>query len=416
MQGKLRFGVRQGVIGIGLATLLAACGSSSASSGSSTTAGSTASTAAGPILIGLATPLTGGAPSEGRSEEQVANDFVSKINSSGGIDGRQVKLIIRDTQMTPTGAVSSYESLVSAGVQAVVGEFTSTAFQAACAVAQQEKVVLIGHASATQGLTDGKTYCFRDEYQINQASGAMFGVAKANHWNPIAIATDTSSFGAGENQSWSALAGQYGIKIATNVTWGSPAATLTAQVLNIAHSGAKAVFVGSPSGADVTLLASTMVQLGVKIPIFGPGGVNGPGIVKTAGPSYSQLPGVYNITSYDSAVPKEAAFMANLATETGLPQGGGNMTRLQDAFGVIATALQKTHGQGGLNLVNALQTLGKYPTLSGGPGTYIQYSPTVHSGLFGPNLLTVYKWSPASNSFLVDQSLSSLANSAPGVN
>ncbi len=108
--------------------------------------------------------------------------------------------------------------------------------------------------------------------------------------------------------------------------------------------------------------------------------------------------------------------MANLATETGLPQGGGNMTRLQDAFGVIAAALQKTHGQGGLNLVNALQTLGKYPTLSGGPGTYIQYSPTVHSGLFGPNLLTVYKWSPASNSFLVDQSLSSLANSAPGVN
>jgi len=396
----------------GLTLIAAACGNSTPAATSSAGAGSGSGS---PVLLGLASPLTGGNPSEGASEKAIAEDAIAYINAHGGIGGHSAKLVVRDTGgVSPTGAVTAFEGLISAGAKVVIGEWTSTNFEAACTVAMEEHQVLIGHASATDGLTAGKTYCFRDEYQVAQSTGAMFGVAKSEGWNPIAVAADTTSFGAAENDSWQASAKTYGVKIATDVTWSSPASTLTAQVLRIAHSGAKAVFVGSGSGPDVTLLAKTMVQLGVRLPIFGPGGINAPGVAAAAGSSYDALPSVLNITSYDSAKPSAAAFMARISRQTGITQGGGNPTRLWDAFMIASAGLKASGDEGGHALVMALQGLGKFPTLAGGPGSYVHYTSTQHSGLFGPEMLSVYKWQ--SGGFQYDASLSKLADSSPGVN
>jgi branched-chain amino acid transport system substrate-binding protein len=403
--------IRQAAILTVAIAALAACSSSGGSGGSSGSSGK------GPILIGLATPLTGSNPSEGLSEKTIANDAVAAINAKGGIDGRKVELVIRDTGgVSPTGAVSAFESLVSDGVSIVLGEYTSTNFEAGCTIAEAEHVVLIGHASATTGLTDGKTYCFRDAYQVSQSAGAMFETAKSEGWNPIAIAADTTSFGVSESTEFEAEASTYGINIAANVSWTSPASSLAAQVEKLAHSGAKAIFIGSASGPDVTLLAKTMVQLGVKIPIFGPGGVNASGVATAAGSAYSALPGVYDITSYDSNVAAAQSFMSRIAQQTGQPQGGENPTQMWDAFQIAAAALAKTDGKGGIALVDALQGLGKFATLSGGPGSYVDYTPTQHSGLFGPHLMTIYQWDAATKSFASDSALSAIADSSPGVN
>lgn len=407
-------------VAIGLAALagLAACSSSSSSPSTSANGAAASSPAGGsgkPILLGLAVPLTGSSPSEGTSELAIAKYAVSVINGKGGIDGRQVQLVDRDTGgVSPTGAVSAFESLSSDGVAAVIGEYTSTNFQAGCTIAMAQHVVLIGHASATTGLTDGKTYCFRDAYQVSQSAGAMFQTAKAMGWNPIAIAADTTSFGVSEDVEFKQLAASYGIKIATDVSWSSPASSLTAQALKLGQSGAKAVFIGSASGPDVTLLAKTMVQNGVKIPLFGPGGVNAPGVPAAAGSAYNALPGVYDITSYDSQVAAAQTFMNLISKETGITQGGENPTQLYDAFMIAAAGLAKSNGQGGTALVDALQSLGKFPTMSGGPGSYVDYTPTQHSGLFGPNLYTIYKWDSGSSAFSVDSSLSAIADKTSG--
>jgi branched-chain amino acid transport system substrate-binding protein len=405
-------------VAIGLAALagVAACGSSSSSTPSAAAGSSSAAAAKGsPVLIGLAAPLTGSSPSEGTSELAIAKYAVSVLNGKGGIGGRQVQLVVRDTGgVSPTGAVSAFESLSSDKVALVIGEYTSTNFAAGCTIAMAEHVVLIGHASATTGLTNGKTYCFRDAYQVSQSASAMFETAKAMGWNPIAIAADTTSFGVSESSEFEALAASYGIKIAANVSWTSPASSLTAQALKLGQSGAKAVFIGSASGPDVTLLTKTMVQNGVKLPIFGPGGVNAPGVPAAAGSAYDALPGVYDITSYDSQVTAAQTFMSLISKETGITQGGENPTQLYDAFMIAAAGLAKTGGQGGAALVTALQSLGEFPTMSGGPGTYVDYTSSQHSGLFGPHLYTIYQWNAASSAFAVDSSLSTIADKPAG--
>ena len=230
----------------------------------------------------------------------------------------------------------------------------------------------------------------------------------------IAIAADTTSFGVSEDTEFRALAASYGIKIAADISWTSPASSLTSQALKLGQSGAKAVFIGSASGPDVTLLAKTMVQNAVKLPLFGPGGVNAPGVPAAAGSAYTTLPGVYDITSYDSQVTAAQRFMSLISKQTGITQGGENPTQLYDAFMIAAAGLAKSNGQGGQPLVTALQSLGQFPTMSGGPGTYVDYTATQHSGLFGPHLYTIYKWDPGSSAFAVDSALSATADKASG--
>jgi hypothetical protein len=108
--------------------------------------------------------------------------------------------------------------------------------------------------------------------------------------------------------------------------------------------------------------------------------------------------------------------MAKISKETGITQGGENPTQLWDAFQIAAAALAKSGGKGGVPLVDDLQSLGKFRTMSGGPGTYVGFTATQHSGLFGPHLMTVYSWDAASKSFVADDKLSAVADSSSGVN
>ena len=54
-----------------------------------------------PICIGLSAPMTGRYAEGGKSFQNAVELAVEKINKAGGINGRQVKLIVGDSQGEP---------------------------------------------------------------------------------------------------------------------------------------------------------------------------------------------------------------------------------------------------------------------------------------------------------------------------
>ena len=64
-----------------------------------------------PILIGYLPALTGPSSSTGVGINRGVQLAVQEINAAGGIDGRQIELIIRDTQSDPTKAVNGAAEL-----------------------------------------------------------------------------------------------------------------------------------------------------------------------------------------------------------------------------------------------------------------------------------------------------------------
>src|ERR1700680_5144649 len=64
-----------------------------------------------PILIGYLPALTGPSSSTGIGINRGIQLAVQEINAAGGIDGRQIELITRDTQSDPTKAVNGAAEL-----------------------------------------------------------------------------------------------------------------------------------------------------------------------------------------------------------------------------------------------------------------------------------------------------------------
>src|SRR5271156_2389602 len=73
-----------------------------------------------PILIGYLPALTGPSSSTGIGINRGIQLAVQEINAAGGIDGRQIELVVRDTQSEPTKAVNGAAELAHAEKVSVV--------------------------------------------------------------------------------------------------------------------------------------------------------------------------------------------------------------------------------------------------------------------------------------------------------
>jgi branched-chain amino acid transport system substrate-binding protein len=102
------------------ASVLAGC----SSSGSGSSSGSTASKT--PILIGASLSLTGDFSADGQAFQKGYNLWVSDVNSSGGLLGRQVKLTVLNDASSPTQVVTNYQKLINVNhVNLLFGPFSS---------------------------------------------------------------------------------------------------------------------------------------------------------------------------------------------------------------------------------------------------------------------------------------------------
>src|SRR6202012_945092 len=67
-----------------------------------------------PILMGYLPALTGPSSSTGIGINRGVQLAVNEINAAGGIDGRKIEVIVRDTQSDPTKAVNVAAELAKA--------------------------------------------------------------------------------------------------------------------------------------------------------------------------------------------------------------------------------------------------------------------------------------------------------------
>lgn len=123
----------------------------------------------GPVTVGLLAPKTGALTKVGESFERIALVAVDNINSKGGIDGRDLKLIIADTETVADTAGAKLQELVDQGAIAVVGPATSGEVSNAVDAARESKVPIISPSSTAASLSrpapigpDDQGYMFRN--------------------------------------------------------------------------------------------------------------------------------------------------------------------------------------------------------------------------------------------------------------
>lgn len=95
------------------------------------------------MRIGFLAGLSGSVADLGEAGRNGAQIAVEEINRAGGINGRQVELVVRDDAQSPERAIAATNELISMRVEGIVGPMTSAMAEVVLPLAQKAGIVLV---------------------------------------------------------------------------------------------------------------------------------------------------------------------------------------------------------------------------------------------------------------------------------
>lgn len=119
------------------------------------------------IKVGVLAPLTGQVPTFGQSTKEGIELAAKEWNDKGGINGKQIELIIADSQCSADPAVNAANKVIDQdGVKFIIGEVCSSATIPVTEITNPKKIIQITGTSTNYNVTvdnDGnvKPYTFR---------------------------------------------------------------------------------------------------------------------------------------------------------------------------------------------------------------------------------------------------------------
>ena len=225
-----------------------------------------------PIRIGYLPALTGPSSSTGVGIDRGTELAVKEINAAGGIDGRQLELIIRDTQSEPTKAVNGAAELAHGEkVSVVFGPVNSGESLAVVPLLARANVPQV-HPCWVDTLTDPKKYpmCFRNA-PTNQQIGAAANryVVDVLKKKKVAVISDTTGYGTASVNAYVPMLKAKGAEVVYqgNVDAANP--DVTPEILRMRNAGAEAIMPWSVNPGFLSRIINTRGQMQWDVPIVG---------------------------------------------------------------------------------------------------------------------------------------------------
>ncbi|MEI7496759.1 MAG: ABC transporter substrate-binding protein [Betaproteobacteria bacterium] len=228
--------------------------------------------AADTIKIGWLSSLTGALSSAAIAENQGVQLAVDEINKSGGILGRQIELLTRDTAGDPTKAVNFAQQLAfSDKVHFVIGPVNSGEGLAAVPILARAGVpnLVIG---AIDELIDPEKYprAFRvintNRQWISTANDYAIKVLKKSK---VAVIADTSGYGTASAKTAIELLEKAGIKPVYTVLVDNNKTDLTDEMNKARAAGADVVMPWTAATGMLGRLLNARGEIGWNVPVVG---------------------------------------------------------------------------------------------------------------------------------------------------
>lgn len=238
-----------------------------------------------PIKIGVIQPLSGAVAASGnyvRMGAEIARDW---INARGGINGRQVTLVIEDNKSDPKEAASAAEKLIVRDkVPAIMGAWGSSMTLAAMPKLEEYGVPMVVETSSAASITKrGNPWVFRISPPSEMEALGMekylpaLGIKKADF---LPVNTD---WGRGAAAAFGDMLKKHGTTVGAVEYMDQAATDLNAQVTKVKASGGDALFITTgPEQITLVLKQAQEQRLQRKIITTGGGGIPDQ-IVKGAG-------------------------------------------------------------------------------------------------------------------------------------
>jgi len=222
-----------------------------------------------PVKIGALFSVTGPASFLGAPEEKTVQMLMEKINASGGVNGRKLQLVVKDTGGSPEKAVSFAKQLIEEEkVLAIIGPSTSGETMQIKTLCEENRVPLVSCAAAETIVNPVAKYVFKVPQKDSQAVTWIYRTMKDKGITNIAIVTSTEGFGVAGKKQLEDLAKGEGITILANEVYDKAVTDLTDVLTKVkGNSSVQAVVNWSIVPAQ-SIVAKNMKQLGLNVPLF----------------------------------------------------------------------------------------------------------------------------------------------------
>jgi len=225
-----------------------------------------------PIRIGYLPALTGPSSSTGVGINLGIQLAVQEINAAGGIKGRQIELITRDTQSDPTKAVNGAAELTQGEkVSVVFGPVNSGESLAVVPLLARQKVPQV-HPCWVDTLTDPKKYpmCFRNAPTNQQIGGAANRyVLEVLKKKKVAVVSDTTGYGTASVNAYVPMLKAKGAEVVYQGNIDAANPDLRPELLRMQAAGAEAIMPWSVNAGFLSRIINTRGQMNWDVPIVG---------------------------------------------------------------------------------------------------------------------------------------------------
>jgi branched-chain amino acid transport system substrate-binding protein len=323
------------LLSLGVATVLGValtgCGKS----------GDTAAAPAAPatIKIGLAGAMTGSDGEIGMSMLNGSKVAIDEWNAKGGVLGKKIETVVLDDEASGQKAVTVAQSLIDAGVVAVIGHFNSGCTIPASRLYNDAKIIEISPGSTNphyteQGFPYAFRICGRDDQQGAVIAGFLHDTQKLNK---IAILDDKSTYGEGLATVVKSAFEAKGGTVVMFQGIGKDDRDFRANIAVVQGSGAEAFVWGGMYGQGGPLVVQ-LRQAGLNIPFVSDDGCQDQKFVDTVG---ANAPNVFVSFGKDyTGQPAAQAFIKSYK-DTYQQDVGSYSVYGYDAAQVLLTAIAK---------------------------------------------------------------------------
>ena len=337
-----------------------------------------------PVKIGAIFSVTGPASFLGAPEEKTARMLVEKINASGGVNGRKLELVVKDSGGSPEKAVSFAKQLIEEDkVLAIIGPSTSGETMQIKAICEENKVPLVSCAAAETIVNPVAKYVFKTPQKDSQAVTWIYRTMKDQGHHQDCRPDQQRRLGAAGKKQLETMATAEGITILANEVYDKQATDLTDMLTKVkGNSSVQAVVNWSIVPAQ-SIVAKNMKQLGLNVPLFQSHGFGNPKYVQQAGVAaegilfpagrllvVDELPDSHPQKQVLAAYKKdyESRYKEDVSTFGG---------HAYDALMVVVEALKKAGAPDREKVRDAIENLKGFVGTAG----VFNFSPTDHTGL-----------------------------------
>ena len=338
-----------------------------------------------PIRLGWLAAMTGpsSAPAVGFNRGVVY--AANAINTAGGIKGRMIEVLTRDTQGDPTKAVNATQEMISAlKVHAIWGPTNSGESLAVTPIMARAKMPNI-HPCVVDSLIDATKFpnAFRLAPSNTQWDDAVRGYClNILKVKKVAVIGDTTGYGVAALNASVAGLKKDGAEVVYQANIDATQPDMTPDMLRARNAGAEAIVVWSTSTGMDARLFNTRAAIGWDVPFVGhpsmSSGEIGNLVEKKA--NWEKVYAIgYRSCSYDDTgklLPRSQELVERLKGTVSLSDtllwwvAGGI-----DAVNLVAKAVE-TGSSSSEDIIKYWNSLKKYP---GYFGDYT-FSPTEHNG------------------------------------